>query len=355
MTATTYERESFWAKWCGYVQKFEDVDPYLATECFDDIIRSVTGFAGQVRTGHYGRGNTVSCARVATAVRAIGQTCEMERGYNPLYRAPERYLRPIELMFAGFRRDDTIPVPEIAVPVSVPQQCAMAGLSAAATPKDEAIGDLALISFYYLLRVGEYTQKRRKGNTRTIQFRWCDIAFKNGNTIVPRDAPAGDILGATAATLRLSNQKNGIRGSLIHRSATGGTFCPVRALARRFIHMRTNCASDNDILSSFWDHLGQGHVTDEDMRVAIRRAVIALRLEKNGILPSRVGTHSLRAGGAMALKFAGADRDDIKKMGRWSSDTFLVYIHDQIAEYSEGWTKKMEEPRSYFNLEGAFV
>ena len=91
------------------------------------------------------------------------------------------------------------------------------------------------------------------------------------------------------------------------------------------------------------------------MRVAIRRAVIALRLDKNGFLPSRVGTHSFRAGGAMALKFAGADRDDIKKMGRWSSDTFLIYIHDQIAEYSEGWSKKMAEPRAFFNLEGAYI
>jgi len=43
----------------------------------------------------------------------------------------------------------------------------------------------------------------------------------------------------------------------------------------------------------------------------------------------------------MALKFAGADRDDIKMMGRWSSDIFLIYIHYQIAEYSEGWTKKI--------------
>jgi len=57
----------------------------------------------------------------------------------------------------------------------------------------------------------------------------------------------------------------------------------------------------------------------------------------------------------MALKFAGANREDIKKLGRWSGDTFLMYIHDQIAEYSEGWTKKMAIPRSYFNLEGAFV
>ena len=155
-------------------------------------------------------------------------------------------------MFAGFRRDDPIPVPEIAVPVAVPEQCAMAGLSAAATPKDKAIGDLALISFFYLLRVGEYTQKRRKGNTRTIQFRWCDIAFKNGNTIIPRNAPAAELLKATVATLRLSNQKNGIRGSLVHRSATGGKFCPILALVRRFLHMRDNNAKDNDILSSFF-------------------------------------------------------------------------------------------------------
>ena len=354
VAATSYERESFWTKWCGYVQSFEDVDPYLANEEFGAIVRAVTGFAGRVRQGHYGRGHQVSCARVATAVRAIGQTCEMERGYNPLYRAPEKYLKPIEIMFAGFRRDDPLPVPEIAVPVSVPEQCAAVGLSSAATPKDNAVGDLALISFFYLLRVGEYTRKSKKGNTRTIQFRLCDVAFKNGNSIVDRNAPASAIMAATAATLRLSNQKNGVRGSMVHRCATGGKFCPVMAVARRYLHMRDNNADDNDIISSFWDHLGQGHVTDGDMRVAIRRAVIALRLDKHGFSPSRVGTHSFRAGGAMALKFSGADRDDIKKMGRWSSDTFLIYIHDQIAEYSEGWSKKMAEKRPFFNLEGAY-
>ena len=79
------------------------------------------------------------------------------------------------------------------------------------------------------------------------------------------------------------------------------------------------------------------------------------RFGKNGITSSHIGSHSLQAGGAMALAFAGADYDDIKKMGRWISDTFLIYIHDQIAEYSEGWTDKMEILRSYFNLEGAYL
>ena len=259
-------------------------------------------------------------------------------------------------MCAGFRRADPLPQPELAVPVSVPQAVASLGLHSASTPKEQAVGDLTLIAFFYLLRVGEYTQKSKKSNTRTVQFRLCDIAFKKDDTIVPHTASKEDILSATAATLRLSNQKNGMRGSMIHHSkaTTSVKFCPVKALARRLIHLRDNNAKQTDLLSTYWDHLGKAHITDEDIRRALKAAVLKLGLSSNGITPDRIGTHSLRAGGAMALKFAGAHRDDIKKIGRWSSDTFLIYIHDQIAEYSEGWTDKMATPRSYFNLEGAF-
>ena len=137
----------------------------------------------------------------------------------------------IELMFTGFRREDLIPVPEIAVPVSVPQQCTLVELSSATTPKDTAIGDLALIYIFYMLRVGEYTQRWEKTNTCTIKLRLCDIVFKNGDVLITRDAPASEILAATAATLRLSNQHNGIRGSLIHCRTAGGKYSPVVALA----------------------------------------------------------------------------------------------------------------------------
>ena len=119
--------------------------------------------------------------------------------------------------------------------------------------------------------------------------------------------------------------------------------------------MRNNNAKEDNIRSSFWDHLGQAHVTDGDMRIVIRRAVITLGLLKNGILLGRVGSHSFQEGGKMALELSGADRDNIKKMERWSSDNFLIYIHNQIAEYSEGWTNKMATPQLFFNLEGAFT
>jgi len=236
----------------------------------------VSGFSGRVRRGYYDRGHQVTCARVQVAVRVIGQTCEMDLGRNSLYRAPERYLKPLEIMSEGFTKMDPIPVPQVAVPVSVPEQVALWGLQKDATPKEAAIGDLALISFYYLLRVGGYTQKKRKVSTRTIQFRMCDIAFKCGNTIISRDAPEEVLMTATAATLRLSNQKNGVRGSLVHCSAMGGKFFPVIVLVCQYIHMRSNKAVADDILSSFWDHIGKAHVTDEGMRIGIRAAVITL-------------------------------------------------------------------------------
>ena len=57
-------------------------------------------------------------------------------------------------MFAGFRREDPLPVPEKAIPVGVAQQVACIGLVDGATSKETTVGDLTLITFYYLLQVG---------------------------------------------------------------------------------------------------------------------------------------------------------------------------------------------------------
>ena len=43
---------------------------------------------------------------------------------------------------------------------------------------DQTIGDLALIAFYYLLRVGKYTIKATRNHTKqTVQFRMQDVTF----------------------------------------------------------------------------------------------------------------------------------------------------------------------------------
>jgi hypothetical protein len=49
-----------------------------------------------------------------------------------------------------------------------------------------------------------------------------------------------------------------------------------------------------------------------------------------------VSSHSLRAGGAMAMKLSGATDSTIMRIGRWMSLTYLTYIHSQIGALSAG-------------------
>ena len=69
----------------------------------------------------------------------------------------------------------------------------------------------------------------------------------------------------------------------------------------------------------------------------------------------RMDTHSLRSGGACALKLAGHDEVEIRKMGRWapSSSAFLEYIQQQLSTFSEGMSTGMSRIGVFTNMEGA--
>eukprot|EP00957_Ditylum_brightwellii_P032217 2442305-Ditylum_brightwellii.AAC.1 len=82
----------------------------------------------------------------------------------------------------------------------------------------------------------------------------------------------------------------------------------------------------------------------------IRNAVKTLGLHKNGIDPDLIGVHSLRAGGAMALKLSGKSDTTIMKHGRWSSLTLLMYIHNQIGHLSKDLTTAMDTPIPFLNI-----
>jgi len=134
-----------------------------------------------------------------------------------------------------------------------------------------------------------------------VQYSSASVTSHSRREIPPLSASPEELMEATAATLRLSNQNNGIRGSITHCSAMEGPYCPVKALVRRFVHLRTNNAAPNEILSAFWDHLGVNHVTDNHMRKTIKEAVMTLKLNKQGFSETRARTHSLRAGGGQCL------------------------------------------------------
>jgi hypothetical protein len=260
-------------------------------------------------------------------------------------------------MVEGFRRQDPPSIPQLAVPVIVPNACFEAACLSS-NPKDEATGCLVIIAFYYLLRVGEYTKPRmatrngkRVNATRTKQFTYSNVGFFKNGRIVPRSSPLSLLLSCDSATLKITNQKNGRMGDTIHQKSTGKANCPVRALAMRIDHInKHNGASDDRLLCSYFDDNEWHAIQSQDIIAFVRTAAKLLKLNEQGIDPDLIGAHSLRAGGAMALRLHGFDDTIIMKMGRWTSLTFLQYIHTQIAHLSKDISQKMSIPLPFLNI-----
>jgi hypothetical protein len=82
----------------------------------------------------------------------------------------------------------------------------------------------------------------------------------------------------------------------------------------------------------------------------VKRAAHSTNLVAQGYNLNLVGTHSLRASGAMALKLQGVDDTTIMKIGRWSGLTFLTYIHTQIGALNVGLAQRMAIRVHFINV-----
>ena len=108
---------------------------------------------------------------------------------------------------------------------------------------------------------------------------------------------------------------------------------------------------ESTALGTYYDRTGQPRrVTARDVRKGIHLAAVLDNLESQGYDLTRIGSHSLRSGGAVALKLAGYDSDVIKKLGRWSSDTYLIYTQSQIAQLTAGVSARMAQQLRFHNV-----
>jgi hypothetical protein len=290
------------------------------------------------------------------ALLSINQTIQLAGKQTPLYRAPQIYTLPLERLIEGFRRDDPPSTPQLAVPIMVANACFDAA-EAFTDPKTQATGYLVFIAFYYLLRVGEYTKPRMvtRNNTRVLatqtkQFQFDNVGFFKNNEVVARQSPLSLLLQCDSATLKISNQKNGRMGETIHQKSTGARRCPVKALAKRIHHINCNMGGPTCLLCDYFANDEWHSVRSNDIIAMVRMAAKMLHLDKQGIDPDLIGAHSLRAGGAMALKLHGFDNITIMKMDRWTSLKFTQYIHNQIAHLAKDISKKMNIPLPFVNI-----
>lgn len=138
-------------------------------------------------------------------------------------------------------------------------------------------------------------------------------------------------------------------GQTVSQHATGEKICPVWALAKLVQHILSNGIDDNALLCSYYNK-GWNTIDSKTIVTTVRDIAKKLSLHKQGINPDLIGLHLLRAGGAMTLKLHGYKDTIIKKMGRWTSLTFLQYIHNQIAHLSKDISKKMSIELPFVNI-----
>ena len=136
------------------------------------------------------------------------------------------------------------------------------GHSKVISPQQQAVGNLEMISFYYLLRVGVYTVPKQQGRKpRTQQCLVNDVTFfKLRKTCgflssLPLNSRKQELLSALVAILRIAKQKNLFKGACVHHGALEGQIfsCPVKALARRVAHIRVHISDGTTPLCAYWD------------------------------------------------------------------------------------------------------
>jgi hypothetical protein len=288
----------------------------------------------------------------------------MDTGLNPLHvTTGDKYLPPIQDALKAWGKEDGPTNKKLPVEVDVPAYLARLAYKKKGSALNKRIGDLSLLAFYYLLRVGEYTGSGSTTNNdkQTTQFRMRDVAFyikdRHGRTRqLPRNATDKWIMErAVGATLRLTNQKNGWKNVCIHQHATGDNLiCPVKALARIYCAVRRHTNDPTCFLSTYWDDAGiKRNVTQRHISTGLKVAAAALNYPLfRGIDIDKIDTHSLRAGGANALSLAGYNETQIQKMGRWRGTTFKEYISDQLANASKGMSKAMSKSFKFVCISG---
>jgi hypothetical protein len=210
------------------------------------------------------------------------------------------------------------------------------------------VGDLIVLAFFFLLRVGEYTKSY--GERRTVPLRRKDIRLWHDTQLVPNDAPLDSLLAATGVTIHLENQKNGTKNAVLHHYSSGVPgFDPVQSAARLVFAIR-HLPPDTP-LGTFVDDRGQQRqASADDIRTAIKIGAVGDNLASCGYTLSQIGSHSLRSGGAVHLKLAGYDDDMVKKLGRWSSNTYLRYIQSQIGQLTKGVATNMARILRFHNV-----
>jgi hypothetical protein len=243
------ERKRYWRAWKTHCHLFPQAGNKWASVVTDQLLT----FAVAMREGQYGLRAQVKVQSVERALRHVAQRLVLDGHPDPRRASPAQQSLdlPIAHLIKKYRNEDSPAEPKLAIPIST--ITAIATNYWWNTHLDAAV-DLVIITFFYLLRVGEYTTSAKKKSKRTIALQDQDVRLWWKGQVIPHSTGLDLLVTADSATICIAHTKNGTKGAVVYLKAFGGPICLVAALARRIANMQGGPASGS--LSSIYHALG---------------------------------------------------------------------------------------------------
>ena len=214
----------------------------------------------------------------------------------------DEYILPVKCLTEGLRRKDLPPIPQLAIPTRVLNECCDWGLLRK-SPYMPETGDLNIIAFNCILRCGKYTAPKYvlqiygtlKRAMRTKQFMVRDLGFWKGSCQLPRNSPLFLFLQADSVTLKVTNQKNSRISQTIHHDYFASDLYPCKTLARWIHKILRNSVDTESYICEYilTDKTPFATVTPTVLITSIRLSLATLKIHQTRINPDLLGVHYL--------------------------------------------------------------
>jgi hypothetical protein len=238
-----------------------------------------------------------------------------EMGFNnPLDGAPPL----LDRIFAGIKRWESVttPLSKPKLPITTAMLHAMRPHLNLSNRSDSLLWAMMWTATAGLLRISEFTLANSRETDRSLQLRQLTLYDDRGSAI--------DTLSVTAAT-RIKHITLHLEASKTDPFRAGvdiiiASPTAIHALTRYIDHIKRECPLPASPLFMFPSLIGV-------KRSWLMKNVSRL-LNLTGYQPQHYSSHSFRKGGAVSLQQHGVEDSIVRRIGRWKSDAFHLYVRD---------------------------
>lgn len=162
----------------------------------------------------------------ATLIKVLG--CRLP---SPTYQNKRKYWLMLQCQIEAYQCQDLPPTAQTRCLHLSSQPPGSSGYLQSKSANVQASSNMATITFYFLLRVGEYTGYHQGECCCTQQFQVCDILFYNAHkNIIPNTAPLHDLYEAETAVMR-QTEHGAVRSAIAPQVHPLALYAPLPAMS----------------------------------------------------------------------------------------------------------------------------